>query len=240
MATKFTVSGKAQVAQASHEREKRLTNFGVDWNELRIGLIGIMVPTLSDDAIAVAEQVNFASYVDWFTFGLINNVLTIPGQAGTQFIGICSKVAGRVDVVANTSALGYVQDNSNAFSYVSMDGASIITNQADFAKRWIIPRWYNTGLGSLYALKLVVTDQGLATQTVTVSSFSDGTSEVLTPANAKSTLRALLTGVTYAVPKVLQWNSGGAALPLPDTWFLRAPFISNRIRWCVKGGVRIS
>lgn len=240
MATKFIVNGKAQVAQASHEREKRKTNVGSAWNEVLIGFIGRPVPVGNDNAEMVAETVSFASYIDWFTFGGINNVLTIPGQAGTNFVGICSAPAGAVSTIVNSGGVDYVQDGSNAFSYVSMQGTTILTESAGTAKRFAMPLYNADGRSGSYLLKLTVQNPGAANQTITVASASTGTAQTPTAANAKDTLRTLLTSATYLNAHALTWNAAGAALPLPDTWFLRAPFLNNRIRWCVKGGLIIS
>jgi len=249
MATKFTVSGKAQVAQASHEREKRLTNLGSAWNEVRIGFIGTMVPTASDDAAANAESVAYASLIDWFAFGLINDQLAIPGQAGCQFVGACSDPVytqnhDHIRVTDNAAGAGHVgeygQYDYGGFAALALNGATVISKGSGAVGSFNYPIYANDGRGALFALKYVVANPGAANQTIALSYANPATAVVTTPSTAKATLRSLLTGAAYTAAATLNWYAAGVALPLPDTWFLRSPFINNRIRWAVKGGLIIS
>ena len=250
MATKFTVSAKAQVAQASHEREKRQSNVGSAWNEVRIGFIGIMVPTTSDDAASTLESVAYASYIDWFSFGLINNVATIPGQAGTQFVGLSSNTtyAGNTTGVrckSNASGAATVGEygvyDYGNFSAIALNGITVVKNNVSGVGSFNFPIYSADGRGALFALKYVVNNPGLSNQTISLSYANPATAVVTAPSTAKATLRSLFTSAAYSsAGTALDWFSGGVALPLPDTWFLRAPFLNNRIRWAVKGGLIIS
>ena len=246
MATKFVVNTKAQVAQASHEREKRQTNVGTNWNEVRIGFIGTMIPVASDDAASVAEDVAINSYIDWACFGLISNVTLIPGQTGCNFIGWATDPASTSNRVTSNAAGAGVVTLVNGVTdvggnYSSVKDVTVISKSgASGAPRFGFPIYAADGRGGFFALKLVVANKGLSNQTVTVSCCADNTSRVTTPLNAKSTLRTLLTSGTYTNPVALNWFAGGVAIPLPDTWFLRMPFLNNRVRWEVKGGLVIS
>lgn len=250
MATKATVAGKAQVIQATHEREVRQTNLGTDWNEVRIGFIGLMVPTANDDAAATLEDVAIASYVDWFCFGLMNNVLTIPGQLGTNFVGTMTKPTADVTYTAtrcidNSATSGGISLTNgtstwNQMYYGSIKDTTVLGGGNVATGGILMPQFSGDGRGGFFGMKLEVVNKGLATQTIKISIFQSATAQVTTPANAKATLRALLTGSAYTLRAITNWNSGGAAMVLPDTWFLRSPFLNNRIRWAVKGGLLIS
>jgi hypothetical protein len=253
MATKHTINGKAQVYQASRELEKRAIFIGSNWTQVRIGFIGCMVPAANDDTASLAEDVNYDAPPndrnDWFSFGLANNSTYLPGTSGSRFVGASGDPdqgvnSGLVRNHVNSSGTGFVGQAGDydygGFQYVSWNGSSSLSNIGSSGWSFNYPVWAADGRGGLFAFKFVVNNKGLSSQTISISNFSDGVSQAVTPANALYTMRSLLTRVGYTTAGTVTWNSGGVALPLPDTWFLRSSFINNRIRWAVKYGMLIS
>lgn len=253
MAEKATIGGKACVVQEPREREMRQTNFGTSWNEVRIGFIGDVIGTTSDDCLAVNETITYASYLDLLCFGLINNVTSIPGQAGTNFVGYKGNDptnGGTMQVQANTAsatgAMGQVGPSNSWETFASMSGTTNLSlgynNAATIFK---FPAYTSGQLsGALFGLRFVVVNKGLSNQTITLSFSTSPTLIAITPATADTVLRSQLINATWnalnAGVTSLAWNSGGSALTLPDTWYLRLPFLNNRIRIGVKGGILIS
>lgn len=231
----------------SREAMFRPFNFGA-WTEVRIGLYASFTLLNNNNSTPVSENVTWASYLDTFAFGLNADAATIPGQTGNYFIG-------------HGIAIGTGNPNANAVSlqgsspwrikgnninsivgFTSLNGV-MAENASDSTSsfEWgtssapINPASYAGFVG----LRFVVSNAGLATQTIQVySSWNSDDSNPYTLASLKSELLAFSNNIVNK--GVGQWNTGSAALALPSYFYLRSSLLSNQIRVHAYEAIKIS
>jgi hypothetical protein len=239
MAEKTTFAGKAQMILEPREKYHRKSNIGSAWTEVRLGMLFTVIDNAAADSHSQAELVANSSYLDYFCFGLMNDVADIPGVAGVNFVGIVSDLTNGhgVSVTDNVAGQAFIGENASAFNkylmrFASLKDTGILTH--DTANRFTIhfPIYNGSNYAAVLCLKLVVSNRGASNQTIQASLTSTLGPVTITPATAIQVLRTALTNSNFAdaVSAALTWNSGGAAIALPDSWIVRSPFLTNRLR----------
>ncbi len=205
-----------------------------DWTEMRFGLFFGGVTAGGDNTQSVSESVAQATVADKITVGLKNSDTNdLPGQAGSLFIGAMS-FGGEADCDNQFySNVGGSQLSAGAFAGTSLIGGSVSNiNQLAYPANVALTSAYN----GFWAIKFVINNLGLSTQSVTIS-----TNQVTTVAGtdySASALRTLINNAVYAGGATLAWNDGAAARVIPDAVWIRLPFYNNRIRISCMMGVR--
>lgn len=225
----------------------RETAFETNWNEVRIGLYfsGIAITGPENAPLATGEQLSSATFEDQFTFGLKDPSTILPGTTGSYFLGAAtgnnlytSTNAGKAFSVC-ASAGGSSQGTLAATGWA---GATIIDGTNTLANFAYPAPGGASGYCAFYALKFVVANAGLSSQTVTISAVN--TSPAAGADYSLPTLRSAaangLVNATYANARSLAWNTGVAARTLPDCIWLRVPLYLNRIRVSAIAGLKIS
>lgn len=250
MATKATVNTSDGVLLlSSKEHLIRKTGIGTSWLDARIGMFFTFVPTANDNAASVTETDVTAGPVDYFFFGLKDSSANLPRTSGSKFLGLVMGRGGNIYMVSNSSGESHWGNSTNTAGngahFISQNGTTEISNvaiPADNIDAWQIPVFSTGTVNRLLAIKFEVTDFGLSTQKVTMhfNSVRTAFSNV-----SDASLQAQLVGASWAAPTTsfwlaADWNSGGVALPLPEYFYVRSPFISNRIRISNYGAVKVS
>ena len=234
MAEKVTYASKAQLVLEPREKYHRQSNIGTAWNEVRLGMLYTFNDNVTVDSVTLAETVTFASYLDWFCLGLMNDVTTIPGQTGTKFAGMAyTSKTGATGVTMPSNAAGSASIAWNGAGNHAPTSAIIdaaISTLSTGSGRAIIPIYNASSYAAFIGLKFVVSNPGASNQEITVSSVYTAGPEAITPITALAVLRGLITGGSYIEVAALPWNDGAAAYDLPDCWFVRSPFLTNRLR----------
>lgn len=213
----------------------RQFNFGT-WTEMRMGMFFGGIATTGNNNNVVGETVAISSALDRFAFGIKDSGTTaIPGQTGASFLGLTTTIAQN-----NVSAIGSYQSNG-AWSAAGMTDTTIIGGtagqtvlQTNFPNDVTVSSGYN----AFYAIKFVINNQGLSTQTVDISVAAATT--VAGTDYSLSALRTLINSSTYGTARNIAWNTGAAAKTIPNCWFLRLPFVNNRIRMSAIDMIKIS
>lgn len=209
-------------------REFHTRQFDFDnWTEMRMGFFFSGVAAIGDNTASASEEVTQITVDDLITVGLKNSDTDdLPGQAGSLFIG-----AKSYSSKANCNGAAFFSNaGSNKLTAAAYNGASLIggagsdLNGLDYASNVTGITTYN----GFWVLKLVITNRGLATQSIALSTGQ--TSNVSGADYSPSALRTLMNSATFTVPVTLAWNDGVAARPIPDSYWIRLPFYSNRIR----------
>jgi hypothetical protein len=203
------------------------TLIGSNWLEVRYGMFFTFVPSGNDDAACGAESIVQAGYLDWFTFGLKNSDnAEPPGKFGAQFLGHAwPGGAGTLAITANSAGGGAMTSSANTQLLAALNGVTKISSADSHSQGY--PIWAAGNVNAFMGVKLTVQNFGLANQTVTPSHCRVETAATDVSSAA---LRNALFNTSYNAVAALNWFSGGAALPLPDALWLRAPFNNNRVR----------
>jgi len=210
-----------------------------DWTEMRFGMFLSAVTSGGDDTINTAETVAISTVADRMTIGLKDAATTIlPGVAGSSFLGVITGTSASSSSFAG-SGFGCAGSPVNAPSAAGYNGATLIGGTSaqvlgDYVKAQNASS--ATGYCGFYGLKFVITNRGLASQSVAISSFSN--IAIAGADYSASALRTLINNSIYGTAASIAWNDGVAAYDIPDALWIRMPFYNNRIRLSSIMGVR--
>jgi hypothetical protein len=195
------------------------------WHELRMGMLFSIIPVSGTDGAAVVESMTVSNYMDWLLMGLKDNGLTAPGTAGSSFVGLMA--TGTLAVGSNSAGASNLTATSwNAYS--TYNGSAITTTAGQNA--WAYPTYSASSYCAFYGLRFVVGNDGLSTQTVTISSYA-AAGPIATITLPTLRISYLLTNTAnFGAANAVNWYTGGAALALPCMAWLRFPFFKNRLR----------
>lgn len=220
-----------------HEAMFRPFNFST-WNHIRIGMYHS--PTLLNNAngTPIDETVNILSYIDWLTFGLIDQNTLLPGQPNVNFVGITTNTASfpGTQLIATNSPPDWYVGNLSPGAYIAytsvLGGVQTLSQPASGNLMSLGSSGTPTNPGT-YAgfagLDFTVQNYGLATQTITVQFCGNlNVSTALTLPNLRTSL--LKFSLPANASAALPYNSGGSALPLPTNFFFRCPLLNNQFR----------
>jgi len=218
-------------------REYMLRPFdlGATWTEIRWGFFWTMVTSGGDDVPAVNEGVALNTVADFPVMGLKDAATTaLPGQAGSLFLGNIAVTVGDVSAQIFGGPPDHLGGSAvGGRSLAGYHGVTLKGGLVDIgAASWYWPQAnLVNGYNGFMGIKYVITDRGLATQTVTLTQAA--VSPVPGLDYSVNNLRTYLNNTPYAngsgLPPV-QWNDGVAAYALPDAVFVHLPFYNNRIR----------
>jgi len=206
----------------------RQFNFG-SWTQIRLGFFFSGVTAAGDNTQAVAESVAVSNPLDRIMFGIKNSDNdTFPGYAGSYFLGCATQNAG----VSECNTQDFQSDTGN-LNAIGFDGATVVGGAVGQSlgnsMLWGANTAAATGYCGFYALQLIITNLGLATQQVAIRG---ATTSAIAGANySESALRTYLNNGPWTGTQVtLAWNDGVAARSIPDGFFIYLPFFLNRIR----------
>lgn len=222
-----TATDKTSI-QAPREYFMRQFDFE-DWTEMRMGFYISGVSSSDDNAGTSVENVSISTVADKIMVGIKNSdTVDLPGEAGSLFLGIttpdgfgsrCTTVRmGRVSSDDQLAAVGY-------------NGASMIggtTSESVTGLFFPVDPSVATGYCGLFAMKFVITNRGAASQSIAISTWSDD--GIAGADYSASALGLDLNNAIYGTARNIAWNDGAAAYDIPDAFFVRVPFYSNRIR----------
>lgn len=214
------------------------------WTEARIGGFVSGCAASGDNTAWATETVAVSSAYDQFMVGIKNSAFqnSVLGQADCDFWGI-SGLSGNNTVITNTSGGVNVEggvtvltsDAGTRFSVANgatVNGASVGSSSNYFnigTKAAVVA---TTGFCRFFGIRIIITDRGLSSQTVRMYlSINGNTAHTDT---AKATLQSLLTNMTSHTltdSGSITANDGATAFPVPDSFYVRCPFISNRFRF---------
>lgn len=233
------------VARGNYHRQ---SSVGSNWNEVRCGILYQVIPSANlggtNDGASVAETVNFASYLDWMAFGLMNtraNSSVIPGVTGANFIGwLGNATAGSTATCASNSGGSAALAGTNATKWGATKDASIIASGnlgLGYGAAVQFAKYSATSYASFIGLRFVVANKGASNQTITaqMSDAGDGSGPgvgpySITQATAITVLRTKILNAGYSTGVSLTWNASSTAIALPDCIFVRLPFYTNCLR----------
>lgn len=235
MATIATKSTRKVAILSPREFFMRPFDFGTDWTEVRIGMFMSLVT--STDGQPVSENVAIAAgptgYPARIAFGLKSATNDLPGTAGTEFLGAMSRNTNSVFSQGNQfGPTSKIQDGSgsSALCAVGLHGATEVFNAptTNTAMEFGYVTNDATTYAQFYGLKFTIAFRGLATQTVQIAAST--TSLYGAPYSA-TTLKQAVENATYTnMGAALAWNDGAAAYDIPSLFYVRMPFVNNKLR----------
>jgi len=243
MATILTKSARQVAVMAPREYLMRPFDFDTDWTEVQVGMFWCLIAGTGTDSQPSSETVVVSTPVQRVAFGLKSETDDIPGTAGTNFLGVMTRtqsVFSQGNPFGPTSSLRD-STGSSALCAVGYDGTTEVANAATNNTYMNFQYTTNdaTNYAEFYAVRFVIANRGLATQTVQVYS-SSSTSGTKTPYSAAA-LKSCMENATWtAMGSALAYNDGASAYDIPSCFYVRTPFINNRLRLAGMRAVRIA
>lgn len=230
-----TVSDKTLIL-APREFILRPFDFGTDWTEMRFGVFFTGVLSTDDNTASAAEIVTLSTAADRIAFGIKDSATNdLPGFGASLFLGAATQTGQTSDCAAtsfsqsgsaNLTAVGY-----HDTTIVGGAGAQQLGNNMAFPSAAGA-----TGYNGFYALRYVITNRGLSSQSVAISAAS--TTPIAGTDYSAQALRLLINGASFGSSIATAWNTGAAARTIPDAIYIRMPFYSNRIRISAMRAIR--
>lgn len=203
-------------------------NFGTDWTELRIGAFISAVAATGSNDNTVSETNNPANVTDYPTFGIKDDSATWPGQTNSRFLGVTTQ-DGIATVADPSTGIGSPGGPWYACSYVDTTRTVSASSVKTSLTMGQCSPAGATAYCNYFAVKFVVSDIGLSTQSVAISMASQN-SGISGNDYSATALRTLINNGTYGAPQSVDWNTGAAARPLPDCIWIRTPLYLNTLR----------
>lgn len=228
MALIYTKSAEKTLILSPREGYQRAFDFQ-DWTEIRLGMFYSGVTAADDNTTAGSEIVTYNTVADAIAFGLKNSDNTvIPGLATSTFVGLFNKLSSQSE--SNASEFFCNGGGSGSGLYVSsFNGATNITNNLTAQASFSYPAANGTtAYCGFLVLKMVMADRGLSTQNISMGTAV--TSPVSGSDYSTAALRTAMNNASFGTLRTAQWNSGGVALTVPDSFYVRIPFYNNRLR----------
>lgn len=213
---------------APREGLLRKLNFGTDWTEVRIGMFVSAVSAAGGGNVPnVAETLAHSTIIDFFSFGLKDDSLSLPGQVGATFLGLVdgnttagSSVGSGIGGAGVWKAAGYL--GTAGVLSTSTSGEGLLDMGAAVASG-------STAYCGFFVIRIVIANRGLATQTVDVRARA--TANVAGNDYSAAALRTLINNTTYgSTAHTIAWNDGVSAKAIPDCVWLRSPLYDNALR----------
>lgn len=226
MALIYTKLTDKTTVLAPREGACRKFNFGTDWTEIRVGMFCSAIAATGSNDVNVSETLVPSGVADYITFGIKDDSQTYPGQTGSLFLGLINTT-----VSDSTPPFGFA-GNAAAWAASGYYGTTLVQNpSAVSTSRYIggqATASAATGYCAFFAVKFVISNRGLSTQTVAMSNATD---EIVGGADYSATaLRTALNNETYSTPQSIAWNDGAAARDIPDCVWVRVPLYNNALR----------
>lgn len=228
MALIYTKLTDKTTVLAPREGACRKFNFGTDWTEMRIGAFISAVAATGSNDNTVTESMAPATVTDYCTFGIKDDSQTYPGQSGSRFLGITSQTSQPVNADPSTG-IASPGGPWYACSYYDTTRTTAATAVATSLTMGQCSPAGATAYCNYIAVKFVVSNLGLSTQSVAISVASQN-SGVSGADYSATALRTLINNGLYGTPQSVDWNDGAAAYTIPDCFWIRTPLYLNTIR----------
>lgn len=227
MALIYTKLTDKTTVLAPREGACRKFNFGTDWTEMRVGVFCSAIAATGSNDVNVSELLVPAGITDYITFGIKDDSQTYPGQAGSLFLGVRSPSPN----VQSTPPNGFYGDGAG-WCATGYHDATMVQNATVLSTSTYIGGGATasaaTGYCAFFAIKIVITDLGLATQSVAVSVAHE---EIVGGADYSATaLRTAINNTSYSGSASIAWNDGAASRDIPDCVWVRVPLYLNALR----------
>jgi hypothetical protein len=202
-------------------------DFGTDWTEVRIGAYFSGIAASGDNTDSAAETVALASASDRIAFGIKDSATSdLPGFGAALFLGAVTETSSSSYCSGSAfSALAATRLAAAGYHETTLVGG---TSTLSASMEYPASASGSTGYCGFFALKFVITNLGTASQSVAISGTRTAT--VSGTDYSASALQLLMNNNTYQAPVSIAWNDGAIARTIPDAFYCRMPFYSNRIR----------
>jgi hypothetical protein len=227
---------------AAREQMTAPFDFGSDWTEIRCGafISGCQAndeaANANDDSAGFQnEDVDNAIY-----FGIKNSDSSaLPGETDSLFIGVKPTGGNPSDNYSEWNAydppgvtVTTICDSAGSMSACGFAGTSlidggVITSPAGSGALRFKDYSAASGYCGLYVLRFVISNRGSASQSVSVSLASR--TEVVGTDYSPFALQQEMNNASFGAAKTITWNTGASARTIPDAFFIRLPFFSNRL-----------
>ncbi len=229
MALIYTKLTDKTLVLAPREGLLRKFNFGTDWTEMRVGIFCTAVAATGSNDDNVAETLNSGILTDHVTFGIKDDSQTLPGQAGSLFLGVRDSDPD----VYSTAPAGGIGQFGGAYRPVGYHGTTEVLGAANSGSGTKNLGAAQASVSSAYCsftcVKIVISNLGLSTQSATMS-LSTAQSVAGTDYSANN-LRSMMNAASFGTPLAsIAWNDGVAARAIPDCYWIRAPLYNNTLR----------
>ncbi len=204
-------------------------DFGTDWTEMRIGCYLSGVAASGDNTDSAAETVALTSASDRVCFGIKDSATSdLPGFGTALFLGIVTETSSS-SYCSGSYFASFAADRLAAAGYHETTLVGGATAQSvGIGMAYPASASGSTGYCGFFALKFVITNLGTSSQSVAISATR--TTTVSGTDYSASALQLLMNNNTYGTPVATAWNDGAVARTIPDAFYCRMPFYSNRIR----------
>lgn len=228
MALIYTKLTDKTTVLSPREGAGRKFNFGTDWTEIRLGMFCSAVAATGSNDVNVPESSASSGITDFITFGIKDDSPTYPGQVGSTFLGIRSGGTLNASTPTNTYS------GNDWWLTTGYFGATMVQNPTTMAPSVYLggaaPASAATGYCCFFAIKIIISNRGLSSQSVTIS-VENGAGQVVPGSDYSPTaLRTLLNNSVYGTGQAIAWNDGVTARAIPDCVWVRVPLYLNALR----------
>ncbi len=229
MALIYTKLTDKTTVLAPRQGAGRKFDFDDNWTEIRMGMFFTGVAASGSNVANIDETVALTTYLDRITFGIKNSdTEDIPGAAGAKFLGATTRTGLTSDSAA---AFAFRSGGGGSLCGAGYNGATLIGGTV--AEDLGFPMRFSSassasGYNGFFALKFVITNRGLATQSIGISCTSNPT--IAGTDYSANALRTEMNNATYSAAATISWNNGATAYDIPDAYWVRTPFYNNTIR----------
>jgi hypothetical protein len=249
MATKFVkASVDDTIVLAPNQIFRRKFNLGTDWTRMRMIVWMSMTDVSGDDVTATTETFGNAAAIDRFALGIakLSTSDLIPGQAGINFAGWhnhlaenCRFTAGSpssitfADAATNGNGgvtIGTVRNTASSNSNVHPLQLPTAAQMAG-SSTWCMP----------WGLDIEILDRGGATQQIKIYTTQSDLSVAVgavSEAGVSASLAAMSPQATAFI--TANFHITGTPADIPDSVYIRSPFVNNSLRIHAYGVKRIT
>ncbi len=200
-------------------------DFGTDWTEVRIGCYLSGVASSGDNTDSASETVVISSASDRVAFGIKDSATSdLPGFGSALYLGVTNRAA------ASSSCTGSAFTATTDLAAAGYHETTLVGGTGTLSADMGYPASASgaTGYCGFYGLKFVISNLGTSSQSVAISGTRTAT--IAGTDYSAAALQLLMNNNTYQSPVTIAWNDGAVARTIPDAFYCRLPFYSNRIR----------
>lgn len=206
------------------------------WTEMRFGIYFTAVTSAGDDTSGTTESVSVSTAADLIAFGLKDSASNdLPGFGAALFLGAVTRNA---EASKLTTLSGFSSTSSLILCAAGYHETTLVggTVSQSIEQMGLPAASGSTGYNGFYCLKFVITNRGLSSQAVAISSVT--TTPIAGTDYSAQALRLLMNNASFGSASTIAWNDGAVARTIPDAIYIRMPFYSNRIRISAMRAIR--
>lgn len=207
------------------------------WTEMRVGIYLSGVASSGDNTDSASEHVTINTAADKIAFGIKDSATNdLPGLGAALFLGMLTSGSATRDSFCSGGAFITSSGTLSVGGYHDTTLVAGLDADAGAAMSYPASASGATGYCGFYGIRFVISNLGLSSQSLSISSVTN--SPIAGTGYSAAALELLINNSTYSSARTVAWNDGAVARVIPDAFYLRMPFYSNRIRMSAMAAIR--